>query len=84
MRVIDEGEKNGIYRNLLESINDMLPRIPLVTVMLHVCCDSENVHLRSEMRCEEMVKVLYFISFHTQTPTCTRQTLSDFRGKFIY
>lgn len=46
------GEKNGIYRNLLESINDILPRIPLVTVMLPVCHDSEDVHLKSEMRSE--------------------------------
>lgn len=56
-----------IYRNLLESINDILPRIPLVTVMQLVCRDSKDVHLRSEMRCEEMVKVLDLISFHTQT-----------------
>ena len=63
------GKKNGIYRNLLESINDILPRIPLVTVMLRVCRDCEDVHLRSEMRREEMVKVLYFISFLTHTHT---------------
>lgn len=67
------GEKKGLYRNLLESINDILPRIPLVTVMLDVRCDSEDVHLRSEMRCEEMVIELYFFYFHTKTPTHTRK-----------
>lgn len=43
MRVTDEGGKNGIYRNLLESINDIVPRTPLVTLMLPVCCDYKDV-----------------------------------------
>lgn len=76
MRVIDDGEKNGIYRNPLESINDILPRIPLVTVMLPVCPDSEDVPLRSEMKCEKIVKK-YCITFlcvyepatHSLSPT---------------
>lgn len=50
MRVIDEGEKNVIYRNLLESINDILPRIPLITVMLCVWWKSEEVKW-DVMRC---------------------------------
>jgi len=54
MSVIDEGRKKVIYRNLLESINDIVPRIPLVTVM-RVGRRAEDVHLRGEMRCEETV-----------------------------
>lgn len=77
MRVIDEEKKNLIYRNLLESINDILPRIPLVTVMLLVCRDSKDFHLRSEMRCEEMVKVLDLISFHAQTLRSDRSFIRD-------
>lgn len=64
MRVIYEGEKNGIYRNLLQSINDMLPGTSLVTVRLLVHCDFENIHLGSETRCEEMVKSPRFIRLH--------------------
>lgn len=44
------GGKNGIYRNLLESINDIVPKIPLVTLMLPVCCDSKGVK-RDVKRC---------------------------------
>ena len=36
------GGGDTIYRNLLESINDIVPRIPLVTLMLPVC-DSKGV-----------------------------------------
>lgn len=56
-----------IYRNLLESINDIVPRIPLVTVMQHVSRDCEDVHLRGEMRCEEIV----FSHKHLSSPTNT-------------
>lgn len=57
MRVIDDGRKKVIYRKLLESIDDILPGIPLVTV-LHVCRHSKDVHLRGEMRREETVQAL--------------------------
>lgn len=74
------GEKKGLYRNLLESINDILPRIPLVTVMLDVRCDSEDVHLRSEMRCEEMVTELYFWCFTQKHPPTHANSLADFKS----
>lgn len=58
--------KNVIYRNLLESISDIPPRILLVTLMLHVSWNSEEVHFRSEMNCDEMVEMLYYVyCFHT-------------------
>lgn len=58
------GRKNGIYRNLLESINDTLPRIPLVTVMPRVCRDSRHVRLRewNEMWGDIKCAVLNFFS----------------------
>lgn len=71
MKVIDEcvggegrGRKNGIYRNLLESINDTLPRVPLVTVMPRVCRDSRHVRLRkwNEMWGDIKCTVLNFFS----------------------
>lgn len=58
------GRKNGIYRNLLESINDTLPRIPLVTVMPRVCRDCRHVRLRewNEMWGDIKCAVLNFFS----------------------
>lgn len=58
------GRKNGIYRNLLESINDTPPRIPLVTVMPRVCRDCRHVRLRewNEMWGDIKCAVLNFFS----------------------